>query len=63
MSRENFLVVFKDGTRTVINNVSDYVIDIENKVVKVTKNSRISFFNFEEIRCCGSEWDLNNKGE
>lgn len=62
MSKDDFLVVFKDGTRAVIKNISNYVMDKENKVVKVEKNNHNSFFNFEEIRYCGNEWDLNNKG-
>ena len=63
MSRDDFLVVFKDGTRAVIRNISCYVIDKENKIVIVVKKGQNSFFNFDEIRYCGNEWDLNNKGD
>ena len=48
MSRDDFLVVFKDGTRAVIRNISNYAMDKENKFVKVTKNDQNSFFNFHQ---------------
>ncbi len=63
MSRDNFLVVFKDGTRAVIQNISNYVIDEKNKIVRVEKDNRNNFFNFDEIKYCGTEWELDNKGD
>ena len=63
MKGKDFLAIFKDGTRVVIRNIDGYTLDRDNKIVRVEKNNYNSFFNFEEIRYCGNEWNLNNRGD
>ena len=62
MSVFQFLVVFKDGTKTVIDNVSSFGVLDDIRVVEITKNNQNSYFNLDEIKYFGFEFDLENEG-
>ena len=58
MDTFDLLVVFKDGSEMVIDNVSHYLINPEKNILKVEKNDYFQFFNWDEVKYCGRLSDL-----
>ncbi len=59
MDTFDLLVVFKDGSEMVIEDVSDYFfMNPDENILRVETNDGYQFFNWNEIRYCGRLSDL-----
>ena len=53
-------IVFVDGETLIIDGVSEFHLFSENKVYAVDKNDHRIFFNQEQVKYIGRQFDVNN---
>lgn len=55
------VIVFKNGQKLYIHDVTDYRMSDDSKYFSVIKNGYRQFFNFGEVLYAGREFDLEEK--
>ena len=55
------VIVFKNGQKLYIHDVTDYRMSDNSKYISVTKNGYRQFINFDEVLYVGREFDLEKE--
>lgn len=53
-------IVFVDGETLIIDGASEFHLFSKNKVYAVDKNNHRLFFNQEQVKYIGRQFDINN---
>lgn len=57
----DLLIIYNDGEEKIVNNVTDYSIDIESSCFRYKKNGYESFVPIAGVRFFGREFDYTNQ--